>query len=336
MLRHYSATHEHEAGFQLTCGVDSCQKVFRNVRSFKRHLKGKHAHFYEHHITKGDQGANVHDIQDDTGFADHHDHDINDIDAYEDRVIVGPSQPAAETQTDIRKLTALQMLRLREERKLTYVSCTHALEVMANVVSAKDDLLQANVRGICQSANINADVSNALQEAMNQNTQDFQSVMEEFSDERRLNKYIQENFAFVEPQEHIVGGERHHTMQYVPILETLEQLLQHDDIFAQVVTSHQSKDNVLRDLCDGQYFRQNPLFSTDPSALQIMLYFDEFTSVNPIGHAAKDFKFGAIYFLLGWLWRWTWLAARITPVQADTRHYLCRVLVDDGEPYDSA
>ena len=51
----------------------------------------------------------------------------------------------------------------------------------------------------------------------------------------------------------------------------LKQLFMHDDIFSPVVTSHQSQDGMLRDVCDGQYFRNNPLFSSDPPCVALLL-----------------------------------------------------------------
>ena len=169
--------------------------------------------------------------------------------------------------TDLRQLAALQLLRLREERKMTYVACTHTLEVMANVVSAKDHQLQSNIRDVCQSQNIKEDVVCFLQEVVNQNLQEFQSIVDEFGDERRLNKYVQDHFPFVEPQEYLVGGEQKHTIRYISILQTPEKLLMHDDVFAQVVSPHKA-----RMVCCRTFVMANT-FKTILSFLLIQLLF---------------------------------------------------------------
>lgn len=39
-------------------------------------------------------------------------------------------------------------------------------------------------------------------------------------------------------------------------------------------------------------------FGADTQALEIMLYFDEFTASNPIGNKVKKIKIGAFYMLL--------------------------------------
>lgn len=46
-------------------------------------------------------------------------------------------------------------------------------------------------------------------------------------------------------------------------------------------------------------YLRNRLFHNNPSALQIMLFFDEFTAVNPLGHQLKNYKIGGFYMLLG-------------------------------------
>jgi len=66
-----------------------------------------------------------------------------------------------------------------------------------------------------------------------------------------------------------------------------------------VITSHQSSDGKLRDICDGSYFRNHPLLGSEQQAIQIVLYYDDFCPVNPLGHRAKKYKIGGFYFMLG-------------------------------------
>lgn len=41
-------------------------------------------------------------------------------------------------------------------------------------------------------------------------------------------------------------------------------------------------ENVLSDFCDGTIFQNHELFSNDPAALQILLYFDDINLSNPL------------------------------------------------------
>ncbi len=65
-----------------------------------------------------------------------------------------------------------------------------------------------------------------------------------------------------------------------------------------MVNGHKSKDTILRDLCDGSVIANNHLFSTDPTALQLILYYDEFTVVNPLGSKVKKYKVEAFYMTI--------------------------------------
>ena len=56
--------------------------------------------------------------------------------------------------------------------------------------------------------------------------------------------------------------------------------------------SHQSTDGKMRDFCDGEYYKEHPLFSIDKTALQLFLYYDDFEICNPLGSRVKKQKIG--------------------------------------------
>lgn len=64
---------------------------------------------------------------------------------------------------------------------------------------------------------------------------------------------------------------------------------------------HNRNDGLKSDYCDGEQFRHHPLFSTDPCALQLLLYFDELEVCNPLGSRANKHKLGnfKLYFSYG-------------------------------------
>ena len=91
------------------------------------------------------------------------------------------------------------------------------------------------------------------------------------------------------------------TFQYVPLLNTLERLIQDPDIREEIEAfPRRVRGNSLQeDFCDGKLFREHPLFSSDPLALQIIAYFDEVEVCNPLGSHIKKHKLGIIFFTLG-------------------------------------
>ena len=56
-------------------------------------------------------------------------------------------------------------------------------------------------------------------------------------------------------------------------------------------------DGFLYDFCDGEIYKQHPLFSTDKQALQIVMYFDEVETTNPLGSYRGVHKLG-MYILI--------------------------------------
>ena len=87
---------------------------------------------------------------------------------------------------------------------------------------------------------------------------------------------------------------------YVPLYDSLASLLKDQSIYDQITTVRStSSSELLRDLCDGSLFKTHPIFSTNPTALQIILYYDELEIANPIGCFVKQHKLGCLMFSLG-------------------------------------
>ena len=46
------------------------------------------------------------------------------------------------------------------------------------------------------------------------------------------------------------------------------------------------------DCCDGQFYKEHPLFKADPSALQLVAYYDDVETSNPLGSYCAKHKLG--------------------------------------------
>ena len=55
---------------------------------------------------------------------------------------------------------------------------------------------------------------------------------------------------------------------------------------------HSRSDGLLDDYCDGCDFSHHPLYSVDPTSLQILLYYDDVEVYNPLGTKVKLHKLG--------------------------------------------
>ena len=59
-----------------------------------------------------------------------------------------------------------------------------------------------------------------------------------------------------------------------------------------MLNGHQRNDGRIEDFCDAQIFKSHPLFARDPTALQLMLYYDEVEIANPLGSKSGKHKLG--------------------------------------------
>ena len=93
--------------------------------------------------------------------------------------------------------------------------------------------------------------------------------------------------------------EQFDTFHYVPLQPTLKTLLDDYTIIEQIDNPHSRSDGLKEDYCDGTLFKQHPLFSKDPYALQLIAHYDELEVSNPLGSHVKKHKVGVVSFTLG-------------------------------------
>lgn len=69
-----------------------------------------------------------------------------------------------------------------------------------------------------------------------------------------------------------------------------QTLLSNPAVGQEIATTHASTDGVLRNFCDGNFFRNHGVFSKYPDALQFIMYYDEIGIANPLGAKAGKHK----------------------------------------------
>ena len=85
---------------------------------------------------------------------------------------------------------------------------------------------------------------------------------------------------------------------YIPLLETIQELLRNSELRREIlkVKVSYSDDGVYSSFLDGALAETHPIFSQDPNALQIILYYDD---ISLTSSSAKRVKLGMFYFTLG-------------------------------------
>lgn len=142
----------------------------------------------------------------------------------------------------------------------------------------------------------------------------FQDPFAAISTTYRQDSVIKQKFSYVEAEEISVGLAascqkrekrrdlciKNKCLHYIPLIKSLEQLQSHPKIFAMISDGPQKcNSGYFYDIIDGELMQSHPLFSSNPSALQIILYSDEIEICNPLGSHASKNKLLMFYYTLG-------------------------------------
>ena len=101
---------------------------------------------------------------------------------------------------------------------------------------------------------------------------------------------------FTGPKRRLV--EKQDTYQYIPLLSSLQSLLSDRSVMDQIEQCQHRfhKDGIMEDVCDAKCFSEHPLFSSDPLALQLIMFYDELELCNPLGTHVKKHKLAVVLY----------------------------------------
>ncbi|XP_061910700.1 uncharacterized protein LOC133654400 [Entelurus aequoreus] len=115
-------------------------------------------------------------------------------------------------------------------------------------------------------------------------------------------QYYTSHFSVLEPVEYILDAQRNRTFQYVPILQSLQQLFTHKGVLEHLETQ-KIQDHTgfqeYRTVRDGEYYKQNLFLSGEGFRIAVNLYVDDFEICNPLGTSRRKHKLCGVYWVLG-------------------------------------
>ncbi|XP_073671210.1 uncharacterized protein [Paramisgurnus dabryanus] len=120
----------------------------------------------------------------------------------------------------------------------------------------------------------------------------------------RRKAYYRSHFNVVEPTEYVLDPKKNKTFQYVPLLKSLQQVLNCQPILDKVInftegtSEPHTETPVYKSYRDGLHFKENPLLS-EASVISLILYVDDFEICNPLGTSKKKHKVCGVYWVLG-------------------------------------
>lgn len=118
-------------------------------------------------------------------------------------------------------------------------------------------------------------------------------------------EYYKKHVNVVEPIEYILNANENMTYQYIPILQSLQQMLDVNEILDKTLTKPESEEDEAVEVMpqyksfrDGNFFKENTLLSGEDFRICVGLYVDDFEVCNPLGTSKKKHKVCAVYWIL--------------------------------------
>ena len=132
-------------------------------------------------------------------------------------------------------------------------------------------------------------------------------AFDKFKGKKSVDNYIQRQRCFISPKKIDIGfnpiTQKEESIQYIPLFPTLQAILQHEDALSHLLAENSipgsGSDKSILSFRDGTACKENQLFNSEPNALQICLYHDDFNIVNPLGNKTQKYKISAFYFVIG-------------------------------------
>ncbi|ELU09809.1 hypothetical protein CAPTEDRAFT_209587, partial [Capitella teleta] len=205
------------------------------------------------------------------------------------------------TEEQFTKCIAPFLLQLQEKHMISASTLQIILKEVLHLIEVACDHQKVNLSSLVYKLELPVGICKEIESMLQFNK--FLNVTEErIGTEWKRMKLYKKYLKYVAPVPIHLGIDKQNRLrmaQYTPILDTLRIMLDHNDLLSEVMHPQDQIPGIFKDARDGSYFKENKLFMEEENALQILLYFDEFEVVNPIGYAKKPHKLGAFYFTLG-------------------------------------
>ena len=148
-----------------------------------------------------------------------------------------------------------------------------------------------------------------IEQIVRENSEDpFTRAQEELSSEFKRNKFMEENFKFVKPQEIVLNKEEvqngalKDVVHYVSLVEALKVLIEDKSFNKAFRMAEDDCDarhgDLLEDVRDGNAYKSNVFFRDNPEALAIMMYSDGVELTNPLSSGKGKHKIVQLFWTL--------------------------------------
>lgn len=117
-----------------------------------------------------------------------------------------------------------------------------------------------------------------------------------FDTAHKRRQYFRNQLDVLEPVEYILDVSLKKTYQYIPVLKTLQQVV--NSQYNNLLRESSSVQSGFQSFRDGSYYKENAFFLEDEFQISLIVYVDEFEVCNPLGTSKKKHKITAVYWVL--------------------------------------
>lgn len=268
-------------GVQYTvfCAIRTCSYRTRSYSALKSHYRRCHP---LHDIDICLNSNNTVDIQEN---AEHFHVDVQHGDDLESVLMF-----------DLRKRLAKYLLNMEAKFKLSKVSLNFVATFTENLFSDFHDYIQTKINDLV----LREQLSNIFSDNTTLIFDQFKTVY------GRENLY-KNQFGLVEPQSILMGNGYHQVKgrkihkksfgYFIPFVKQLKLLLNNPQVWHYYKHVKKSKDDLMRDVSDGEYIRNHPFTLANKPFLQIVLNYDDVEFQNALRSNHK-YKLSLFYFTI--------------------------------------
>ncbi|XP_074645846.1 uncharacterized protein LOC141902103 [Tubulanus polymorphus] len=284
--KHLLAKHKNAPNFRINCQF--CGATYANFLSYRTHVS-------RHHRVEQD---NVNELEPVNDAGMHNEDEGMEIDNY----IADVEQDA-----NFKKRIGQFLLSLREGAQLSHQATPRVIENVEDLLQDMNFIIKENLFN--QLPNLTDEEKDIVSGCF----ADRENIFEGLRSIHNQDKYFSEVFDIVKPIGIVLGYQlrkikfkgkfRYKRVPaigyYIPLLETLTNLLNQSDV-KQCVDSgpYDSANEYLHDMCDGKFVKNHPVFIANRKTLSFLAYDDDIEIVNPIGTHTKKHKIVLFYLML--------------------------------------
>ena len=181
-------------------------------------------------------------------------------------------------------------------RNIPYSTCNLIVQEVFRSYSEGKSVTQNRIGKILKDENFDeALIRNILDKT--KAADPFEMAKEELESEFKRLRYIKENFEFNEPESVFLDDEKKESYLYIPITKSIKTLLEDETYIKQKMEDGYFPENgVYKDVRDGENFKSNKFFQSNPEAVPLLMFQDELEVANPLGSGKTKHKMNMTYF----------------------------------------